>query len=77
MVLHAIDGSDPEPLADRLERVRAGLEGLQPAGAREIVVATAADPDDPPDGVDAAVEAEDGTGIEALRERVLAELRGG
>jgi GTPase len=77
VVLHAVDGSDPEPLAERLERARAGLDGLQPAGAREIVVATAADPDDPPDGVDAAVEAEDGTGIEALRERVLAELRGG
>ena len=37
-------------------------------------MATAADPDDPPDGADAAVEAEEGAGIDALRARVLAEL---
>jgi GTPase len=74
VVLHAVDASDPEPAAERLARARAGLDGLMPAGAREIVVATAADPADPPAGVDAAVEAADGAGIEALRERVLAEL---
>ncbi len=38
------------------------------------MVATAADPADPPAWADAAVEADDGAGIEALRERVLAEL---
>ena len=74
VVLHAVDASDPEPAAERLARARAGLDGLMPAGAREIVVATAADPADAPAGVDAAVEAADGAGIEALRERVLAEL---
>ena len=77
VVLHAVDASDPEPVADRLARARAGLDGLMPEGAREIVVATAADPDDPPDGADAAVEAEEGAGIDALRARVLAELAAG
>jgi GTP-binding protein len=77
VVLHAVDASDPAPAAERLARARAGLEGLVPSGAREIVVATAADPADPPAGVDAAVEAADGAGIDALRERVLAELRRG
>ena len=53
------------------------LDGLMPEGAREIVVATAADPDEPPDGADAAVEAEEGAGVDALRARVLAELAAG
>ncbi|HEX2502398.1 MAG TPA: GTPase [Miltoncostaeaceae bacterium] len=74
VVLHAVDASDPEPPDERLARARAGLEGRLPAGSRELVVATAADPADPPAWADAAVEAEDGAGIEALRERVLAEL---
>ncbi len=77
VILHAVDASDPEPVAERLERARAGLDGLAPSGARELVVATAADPADPPAGADAAVEADDGAGIDALRERVLAALRGG
>ena len=77
IVLHAIDASDPEPLAERLERARAGLDGLRPPRSREIVVATGADPADPPDGADLAVDAEDGAGIDVLRERVLAELRAG
>jgi GTPase len=75
LILHAVDASDPEPLADRLARTRAGLAGLAPPGARELVVATAGDPADPPAGADAAVEAEEGAGVDALRDRVLAELR--
>ena len=77
VVLHAVNASDPEPLAGRLARARAGLAGLVPPGAREIVVATGADPDDPPPGADAAVEAEEGAGVNALRGRVIAELRRG
>jgi GTPase len=74
VILHALDASDPEPAAGRLARARAGLEGLVPAGARQIVVATGADPADPPPEADLAVEAADGAGVDALRERVLAEL---
>jgi GTPase len=77
LVLHAVDASDPAPLDERLARARAGLDGLQPPGAREIVVATGADPLDPPPGADLAIEAEDGIGVDALRERVLDELRRG
>jgi GTPase len=77
VILHAVDATDPEPLDARLVRARAGLEGLQPGRAREIVVATGADPAHPPAGADVAVEAEEGAGIDALRERVLDELRRG
>jgi hypothetical protein len=41
------------------------------------VVATGTDPADPPPGADAAVEAEEGAGVDALRGRVIAELRRG
>jgi hypothetical protein len=51
-----------------------GLAGLVPPGAQEIIVATAADPADPQDWADASVEAEEGAGVDALRERVLAAL---
>jgi GTPase len=74
LILHAVDASDPEPPADRLARARAGLAAFVPAGAHEIVVATAADPADPQPWADASVEAEEGAGIDALRERVLAAL---
>jgi GTPase len=74
VILHAVDASDPEPPEDRLARARAGLAAFVPAGAREIVVATAADPADPQPWADAAVEAEEGAGIDALRERLLAAL---
>jgi GTP-binding protein len=74
VILHAVDVSDPEPPEARLARARAGLAGLTPPDAREIVVATAADPADTPAWAEAAVEAEDGAGVDALRERVLAAL---
>jgi GTP-binding protein len=74
VVLHCVDASDPEPLEERIARARAGLAPFMPAGAIEIVVATGADPSDPPLGVDLAVEAADGAGIEALRARLMDEL---
>ena len=74
VLLHAVDASDPEPPEARIGRARAGLAGLVPPGAREIVVATASDPADPHGWADASVEAEEGAGIGALRERVLAAL---
>jgi GTP-binding protein len=74
VVVHCVDASDPEPIEARLARAREGLAPFMPAGATEIVVATAADPDDPPPGADLAVEAGDGSGIDALRERLIAAL---
>jgi GTPase len=71
-ILHAVDASDPEPADERIARVRAGLEGLVPAGTTEIVVATRAA--ERPGWADAAVEVEDGAGMDALRARVLAVL---
>jgi len=75
VVVHCADGADPEPLAERLARAREGLGPFAPAVARELVVATRADPAAPPAGADLAVEAQTGAGIDALRERLLAELR--
>jgi hypothetical protein len=74
VILHAVDASDPEPADERIARVRAGLDGLMPAGAREIVVATHATQQ--PDWADAAVELDDGAGVAELRARVLDALTG-
>jgi GTP-binding protein len=74
VVLHCVAGSDPEPLDARLARARAGLAPFMPADAAEIVVATGADPAEPPPGADLAVDAVGGAGIDALRERLVAEL---
>lgn len=74
VVLHTVDASDAEPVEARLARARRGLEPFVPEGAAQIVVATNADPADPPPGVDLAVEAGDGSGIDALRRHVIAEL---
>ena len=74
VILHAVDASDPEPPDDRLARARAGLAAFVPSEAAEIVVATGADPAEPQPWADASVEAEEGAGIDALRERVLAAL---
>jgi GTP-binding protein len=72
LVLHAVDAGDPEPAEERIARVRAGLEGLMPAAASEIVVATRAI--ECPGWADAAVELDDGAGVDALRARILAAL---
>ena len=72
VLLHAVDASDltaggpPGPRAG-------GLAAFVPAGAREIVVATGR-PGRPAAWADASVEAEEGAGIDALRERLLAAL---
>ncbi|MGD9694384.1 MAG: GTPase [Thermoleophilia bacterium] len=71
VVVHCVDGSDPEPVADRLERAAGGIDPYLPEGAEVLVVATLSDPDDPPEGVDLAVETESGAGVEALRRRLL------
>lgn len=76
LLLHCVDAADEEPAEDRIARARAGLAGLAPADAQEIVVATHADPAAPPHWADVAVDAETGDGIEALRAAVLARLRG-
>jgi len=77
IVLHCVDASSEEPIADRLALVRDGIGDLANPGAREIVVATHADPARPPAGVDVAVDSETGGGIDALRERLIALLAAG
>ena len=74
VVLHAVDASDRSRRRSGSPAPGRASRASVPAGAREIVVATAADPADPPAWADASVEAEEGAGIEALRERRLAAL---
>ena len=75
VVLHCIDASDPEPAADRLARAREGLEDHMPEGLPEIVVATHADEaGEPVAEADVSVDAVTGSGIDALRERLLGAL---
>lgn len=74
VLLHCADASDPEPLDERLARVREGIRPFAPADAHEIVVATRARPEAPPAGADLAVDAPAGAGVDVLRARVLAAL---
>ncbi|WP_217915577.1 GTPase [Miltoncostaea marina] len=72
VVLHVIDGGDPEPAAERIARVREGIAPFVPEGAHEVVVATRADaPGASPGPADLAVDAETGSGVDELRERLL------
>ncbi|MEW6582738.1 MAG: GTPase [Actinomycetota bacterium] len=74
LVLHCVDGADPEPAADRIARVRAGIAPFRAAAAREILVATRAGDAEPPAEADVAVDAETGAGVAALRDRIVALL---
>jgi len=74
VVLHTVDASAPEPLADRIARAREGLEPFLASGTSEIVVATHADPAAPPPEADLAVDIGGAGGVDAVRERLLAEL---
>ncbi|MDX6553962.1 MAG: GTPase [Miltoncostaeaceae bacterium] len=75
LILHCVDATDPEPVEDRLARARGGIAPFRPAGVNEIVVATRAEDGEVPAGA-LAVDVETGAGVNALRERVLAELAG-
>jgi GTP-binding protein len=74
VILHCLDAAEDEPAGDRLRRARAGLAPYAPPGAHELVVATRSASAPPPPEADAAVDAETGAGVEALRARVLALL---
>jgi GTP-binding protein len=75
LILHCVDATDPESVEDRLARAREGLAPFRPAGVPELVVATRAGDGEVPRGA-LGVDAETGAGVDALRERVLAELAG-
>lgn len=75
LVLHCVDAKDPEPVAERLRRVREGLVRFWPPGAGELVVATRAGAGPLPNGAQAAVDTRSGAGVDALRARILAGLR--
>ena len=74
LMLHCVDASGEEPVEALLDRARPALSELAPPGVRELVVATRADPADPPEGADLGVDAETGAGVDELRRRIIAEL---
>lgn len=76
VILHCVDATDIETIEERLALVRATVAQYAPPDAREIVVATHADPSDVPAGVDAAVELGTGDGVDALRTRLLTMFAG-
>jgi len=76
-ILHCVDASDGGPIAPRLAPVRRTLARYASPDARELVIATHADPDAPPPDADAAVDSETGAGIDALRALILEMLVGG
>jgi GTP-binding protein len=71
VVLHCLDSADPEDPAQRLARVRAGVAGVMPDGAREVVVATRCDLAPAPPEADIATSAETGEGIATLRDELI------
>src|SRR5205807_7380312 len=74
VLVHCVAAADPEPLAPRLARARAGLAAYRPAGAAELVVATGADLADAPTEADHAVAIPSGAGVEELRLELLGRL---
>lgn len=75
LILHCVDAEDPEPAEDRIRRVRDGLEPYVAADAAEWIVATRADPDDPPGWARFALDTELDMGVDALRDAVRAHLQ--
>lgn len=73
LLVHCVDADDPEDAEQRIARVREGLAALR-SQAEEWVVATHADPDDPPQWSRMAVEVELEAGIGELREALLQRL---
>lgn len=76
IILHCVDGRDPELVDDALAQVREGISPYVSPGTPEIVVATHVR-GDAPDGVDVAVDSFAGMGIDDLRDTLLARLRAG
>jgi len=74
VVLHCLDATDPEPAAERLERVRSGIAAHLAPDVREIVVATGIDEAEEVPAADAAVDTATGAGVDDLRERLIAAL---
>lgn len=77
VILHCVDATEADTVAARVAIVRATVRQFAAPDAREIVVATHADPGQVPAGVDAAVDLSTGEGIDALRTRLLTMLAEG
>lgn len=75
VVVVCVEAEDEERFSHDLALVREGIAPFMPPGARELVVATFGDiADAPPPGADMLVDTASGTGVDALRERLVAML---
>jgi len=70
VLIHCVDGREPELVASRVAQVREGIATFRNPEATEIVVATHTT-GDPPEGADVAVDAVTGDGVAELRRMVI------
>ncbi len=70
VIIHCVDGREPESIPERLRLVRAGIAPFRNPDAQELVVATHV-AGDPPAGADVAVDTTTGAGIDTLRDMLL------
>lgn len=76
IIIHCVNGSDPELIAESLAQVRDGIAAYVTEGTEELVVATHVR-GEAPAGVDLVVDSYTGRGIEDLREALVTRLRAG
>lgn len=76
VIVHCVDGREPDEIASRVAAVREGIAEFCNPGQSEIVVATFTEPDARPNGVDCAVDSVSGEGIAVLRDEILRRLAG-
>lgn len=76
VVLHCVDLSSDEPVAARVDAVRATVAQFTQLNPVEIVVGTHGDRAADVEGVDMVVDSESGAGIAELRNRLLSMLTG-
>jgi GTPase len=75
VVVVCVEAEDDERFGRQLAMVREGIAPFMPDGARELVVATFGDiADAPPSGAHMLVDTSSGTGVDAVRERLLTML---
>jgi GTP-binding protein len=75
VVVLCVEAEDDERFGRDLALVREGIAPFMPPGARELVVATFGDiADAPPPGADMLVDTVSGSGVEAVRARLVAML---
>lgn len=74
LIIHCVDGREPELISQRLAAVRAGIAEHTNPDQSQLVVATFCDPADCPADADLAVDTQSGAGVDEVRAEVLRRL---